>query len=648
MNDLSTKCFGFSPSVEARELNDGSIVLRHLENGEYLNIPSDRSPIIREFDGELSVEKILHAQLSQGRLHGIRAFYDLVMSAVEKGLLVEGSTTKAPTPSKTISEENKSVFTAHVAMSVVLIGLGFTAMYKLGVGAAGGIVEWFIVLATVSITLSLSYIIASSALTSFGRRAILARIRWNRIIPYFTINTSDAIMGGRNCEIALSLRGLTAPFVVAVAAWIIGSPTVLLGAYLALAALASPFGKTPAHQLLHALLRKDHSLPLCAERFLNTRLIQQIFNWKSKLVEENYLMAHSSYAIVWLGGVFYFANLLLGRHTELYQAALRSSSASNEKWITLAVLGTLVLIIVGTLAYVAWLAIRWGHRWAAPRLFAAEAAVTKKASGNEEMSETERSHFLKKTLLFSQIPDEALKNIGRVTQVVRPSSGSTIIRERDPGQTMFVIVSGNVEVLKEDESGNQRFVTTLTEGDVFGEIVLIDDVPRTSSVKATTNTTLLALDKEAFRTTVLPLLGTDQIREIVQVSAFLKRNQLFEDWHENALIKLAKRFEFETFESKASVLKQGSANEAFHLVYEGDFSVVKDGQEVAKLKPGDFCGEVSLLKDTPANATVQSEGSGRCLKLGKADFLEFISHDFLTGIAIDKAAQTRSIERKAA
>ena len=646
MNQLSTKRLGFSPSVEARVLSDGTLVLRHLKNGEYLTIPADLSGITKEFDGSTEVEKVLHEQLSKGHLHGIRAFYDLVMSAVSKGILIEESDQPCPQASKATGEELKSTFTLHVAMSVLLIALGFTAMSKLGVDAVGGIVDWFVILATTSIGLSLSSILSSSALTSFGRRTILAQVRWNRLLPYFTINTSDAIMGGRNCEISVSLRGLTAPFVIAAAAWLTGSPTVLLGAYLTLAILACPFGNTPSHQLLHALLRKDHSLPLCAERFLDTRLIQQVFSWKNKLTEENYLMAHSSYSIVWLGGLFYFTNLLLGRQAELFQQAVSGGSSMNKEWVTLGVVAVLLSVIICTLAYVVWLGIRWLHRWAAPKLFSAETAVTKKAAAGS-MSEPERHQFLKGTLLFSQLPEEALKETARVAKLVELKSGSKIIRERDPGQTMFVIVSGGVQVLKEDESGRQQFIASLKEGDVFGEIALIDDVPRTSSVIASSDVQLLALDKVDFRNTVLPMLGAEQIREIVQVSAFLKRNKLFADWHDSALIQLARRFTFEKIPPDGNVIEQGKANDAFYMVYEGDFSVIIDGKTIAHLNPGDFCGEISLLRDTAATATVVSGGTGRCLKLSKEDFLQFISHDFLTGIAIDQTAQDRA-ERKAA
>jgi len=640
-HEISELRVGFSPAVEARELKDKTLVLRHLENGEYLTVPSSLRPVIESFDGSRTVESILHQQLAKGTIHGIRAFYDLVMAALNKGLLLEESDMGMPELKPAANEEQTRVFTLHVALSVLMILIGFICMSQMQVHALKHGGDWIVALATVSTGLSLASILAASSMTSFGRRAVLARIRWNRILPFFSINTGDAIMGGRNCEIAVSLRPLAAPFLLATLALVISSPPLLLGSYAVVAILASPFGSTPAHQLLHAMLRKSHSLPLCAESFLETRLVQQVLNWKHRLDEENYLMVHSSYAIVWLGGIFYFANLLLGRHTELIQAMLSGGRQFQDEWLTLTVVGILALVIVGTLLYAAWVIGRWTYRALAPRLFPAESAITKRAVNAAGMDADKRREFLKETLLFSQLPDEALTEAAKVMKVLELKSASTIIRERDPGQTLFVVVSGRVEVTREDESGRPVFVAELGEGDVFGEIAIIDDVPRTSSVTALSDVVLLAMERGAFQETVEPMLGADKVREIVQVSAFLKRNPLFSDWHERALIELAGHFRFKDFNDGEEVIHEGGLNESFFLVYEGSFDVVKGGAPIAKLKPGDFCGEISLLQDTPATAMVKSSGTGRCLSLGKEDFLRFVSHDFLTGIVIERAVEER-------
>jgi CRP-like cAMP-binding protein len=61
------------------------------------------------------------------------------------------------------------------------------------------------------------------------------------------------------------------------------------------------------------------------------------------------------------------------------------------------------------------------------------------------------------------------------------------------------------------------------------------------------------------------------------------------------------------------------------------------------LQPGDFCGEISLLRNIPATADVVAAGKARCLRLTKSNFLRLVSHDFLTGLTIESAVVTRNL-----
>lgn len=67
-----------------------------------------------------------------------------------------------------------------------------------------------------------------------------------------------------------------------------------------------------------------------------------------------------------------------------------------------------------------------------------------------------------------------------------------IVRQGEAGDTYFAIADGTVEV----KGGVVE--TTLTRGDGFGEIALIDDVPRTATVRAVTDATLVAIAREPF------------------------------------------------------------------------------------------------------------------------------------------------------
>ncbi len=108
-------------------------------------------------------------------------------------------------------------------------------------------------------------------------------------------------------------------------------------------------------------------------------------------------------------------------------------------------------------------------------------------------------------------------------------------------------------------------------------------------------------------------------------------------------MKIAGQFSFQECPAGAEILTEGRQNESFYIVYEGEFGVRKAGRQVATLGPGDFCGEISLLQGTAASANVAALRNSRCLKLGRESFLDLVSHDFLTGLAIERTSEKRVV-----
>ena len=239
-----------------------------------------------------------------------------------------------------------------------------------------------------------------------------------------------------------------------------------------------------------------------------------------------------------------------------------------------------------------------------------------------------------------------LRPVAEAMEFLTVKPGTHIIRERDRGDLMFVLHHGRVEVQKEDEAGSRRPVAQLGRGEVFGEIALLQQIPRTSSVVTIEATELFALKKADFDRLLLSTLGANKIQEAVQVCAFLRRNTIFADWPPHALMKVAGQFAFQDCAAGVEVLSEGRHNESFYIVYEGEFGVSKGGAQIATLGPGDFCGEISLLQGTAASANVAASRHSRCLRLGKENFLQLVSRDFLTGMTIERTSDERVVALK--
>jgi CRP/FNR family transcriptional regulator, cyclic AMP receptor protein len=74
-----------------------------------------------------------------------------------------------------------------------------------------------------------------------------------------------------------------------------------------------------------------------------------------------------------------------------------------------------------------------------------------------------------------------------------------VVRQGEPGDCAYLILDGEVEVLKE-QGDHQLRVGRLKSGECFGEIALLADIPRTASVRCLTSTDLLILPRGEFMT----------------------------------------------------------------------------------------------------------------------------------------------------
>jgi hypothetical protein len=104
---------------------------------------------------------------------------------------------------------------------------------------------------------------------------------------------------------------------------------------------------------------------------------------------------------------------------------------------------------------------------------------------------------LRATPLFGALPGPALETVAREARRIEVAAGEVVVRQGDPGAAYFAVISGHLVVSRDGEDRAE-----LTRGSAFGEIALIREVPRTASVRATTDSVLLAVDREPFLTAV--------------------------------------------------------------------------------------------------------------------------------------------------
>jgi signal transduction histidine kinase len=100
--------------------------------------------------------------------------------------------------------------------------------------------------------------------------------------------------------------------------------------------------------------------------------------------------------------------------------------------------------------------------------------------------------------IFADLSDAEAEELWNAGDRIEAQSGDLVIREGDPGGSLYVVLTGGVEVTK---TGNGHEITLATRGpgEVLGEMSLLEQTPRTASVRANQPSTLLAVGQDAFR-----------------------------------------------------------------------------------------------------------------------------------------------------
>jgi CRP-like cAMP-binding protein len=100
--------------------------------------------------------------------------------------------------------------------------------------------------------------------------------------------------------------------------------------------------------------------------------------------------------------------------------------------------------------------------------------------------------------VFDSLKASQLHTLAKRVQVLTLPEGETLFREGDIGDTLYFLLAGECAVVKEDGIGGQLPLATVSSGRVIGEMAIVDNAPRSATVRANKPTRLLALDRETF------------------------------------------------------------------------------------------------------------------------------------------------------
>lgn len=107
-------------------------------------------------------------------------------------------------------------------------------------------------------------------------------------------------------------------------------------------------------------------------------------------------------------------------------------------------------------------------------------------------------HKLRDAEIFKNLPDEILQELARRCRYVELNAGETLFEQNAPGDALYVLETGQIHVMRQYPDGEQVILATEGPYYVIGELSMLVAQPRTGTVVAVSDSTLIALERHDF------------------------------------------------------------------------------------------------------------------------------------------------------
>lgn len=255
--------------------------------------------------------------------------------------------------------------------------------------------------------------------------------------------------------------------------------------------------------------------------------------------------------------------------------------------------------------------------------------------------------------LLSHLNEQGLSTLLAGLVKLRLPAGATVLSEGEAGESMFILLSGEVKVTQ-----GAVALAKLGPGSFFGELSLVTEAPRSATVTATQATELFELRRE-----LVDQLARAQPDFAVQIARFARQRVLQNLLRGAELLAgldnpeaLLSMFQTRFCNPEELIIREGQPGEGLYLLGQGQLSVSRldatgARAELARLGPGAAFGEISLLEDAPATADVRAISSCVLLFLPKGAFERMLETypavwDQLIALAEDRQAKTSEVIAK--
>lgn len=205
---------------------------------------------------------------------------------------------------------------------------------------------------------------------------------------------------------------------------------------------------------------------------------------------------------------------------------------------------------------------------------------------------------------------------------MRARAGQWVIQEGEPGDRLFVVAEGELQVSREGQS-----LGIVRPGVVMGELALLYNCTRTASVQAISDVLLFCLDRNVYQMITMRL-GMERHQQLMN---FLRKVSIFGNLPADRLSKMADVMDQDYYAAGHHIIREGEKGDTFFVINSGQVRVTQsiegeqEPREVRILNQGDFFGEKALLGEEVRTANVIALAPGvEVLTLDRESFLKLI------------------------
>lgn len=314
------------------------------------------------------------------------------------------------------------------------------------------------------------------------------------------------------------------------------------------------------------------------------------------------------------------------------------------------------------------------------------------------------------TPFFSALPPEPFAGLALTARVLRVQPGSAVLREGEPGDSLFAVGEGRLVVTctpsridsdqgdvesepfeeRTDPGGGVRrvgavvvssglraeldrsldddnrtfhlvdprqsrvFLSALTAGDLFGEFSFLTGRPRSASVETVTACRLVEISRAAVGAALdeIPALR-DALEAFYKervLEWMLAKNEVFSLLEPAARRALLAQCGVYDIPARKVVVREGELHDAMYFIKKGEVEVTHDDHGVQvfinKLGPGEFFGEIAALEGGPRRASVRAVTDLEVFRIARADLQPILDAAPEVKERLAEAMRARSIELK--